>query len=322
MQSATSFNSTSSDVLNSATDSNYSGVSWSAVIAGAAAAAVLSLLLFILGFGLGLSSLSPWHNEGIEASTFGWISVAWVAFTQIAASGLGGYLAGRLRVKWTQVHTDEVYFRDTAHGFLAWTIASLVTAAVLSSATTAVANGGMKAGAAAATASAAIATPIAAGVGSVGAGSEGGSSESTTVDYYVDNLFHAMAASSEPGAQPAAQPALDASDRAEVARIFTYSLSKGELSAEDKSYLGQMLARRTGMTAGNAETRVNAVYNQARDSIEQAKTKAQQLADKARKAAAYTALWMFIALLCGAFVASIAATWGGRQRDSVRNVLM
>jgi hypothetical protein len=89
------------------------------------------------------------------------------------------------------------------------------------------------------------------------------------------------------------------------------------LSAEDKSYLGQLLARRTGMTAANAETRVSAVYNQARSSIEQAKTKIQQAADEARKAAAYTALWMFIALLCGAFVASVAAIWGGRQRDCV-----
>src|SRR4029434_3405378 len=53
---------------------------------------------------------------------------------QMAASGLGGYLAGRLRTKWASIHTDEVYFRDTAHGFLAWATATLVTAAFLGSA--------------------------------------------------------------------------------------------------------------------------------------------------------------------------------------------
>jgi hypothetical protein len=319
MQSATSFNPVSAGVLNPMIDSNHSGVSWSAVIAGSAASAVLSLLLFILGVGLGLSSMSPWRNEGIETSTFGWLSISWVAFTQIVASGFGGYLAGRLRVKWSQLHGDEVYFRDTAHGFLAWAIASLVTAAVLGSATAAIATGGAKAGVAVASASAAIAAPATASIAK--AADEGGNKESSVIDYYVDNLFHTMQVPSESNAEATAQPALDASDRAEVVRIFSYSLAKGELSAEDKSYLGQMLAHRNGMIAANAEARVTAVYNQTRDSLEQVKTKARQLADQARKIAAKTAIWMFIALLCGAFVASLAATWGGIQRDSARNVL-
>lgn len=50
---------------------------------------------------------------------------------------MGGYLAGRLRTKWTGVHNDEVYFRDTAHGFLSWSVALVVTAAFLASAATA-----------------------------------------------------------------------------------------------------------------------------------------------------------------------------------------
>ena len=61
---------------------------------------------------------------------------------------MGGYLAGRLRTKWASVHNDELYFRHTAHGFLAWAVASLVTAAMLASATGAVVSGGVQAGAA------------------------------------------------------------------------------------------------------------------------------------------------------------------------------
>ena len=321
MQSATTLRQPLTEI--STNDSNHSGVSWGAVIAGAAGAAVLSLLLFILGFGLGLSSLSPWRNEGAEGSTFGWVAVAWVAFTQIAASALGGYLAGRLRVKWTQVHSDEVYFRDTAHGFLTWAIASLLTAAIFSSATTAIATGTAKAGAAAITASAAVVTPAVAGAANA---ADEGKNQNGVLDYYVDNLFRSQPvansqAGSEQSTNVAAKPPLDARDRAEVLRIFQHSLVNGALSPADKSYLAQIIAEQTGMSAAEADARVNAVYDETRNAIEQAKTKAQEAIDKARKAAAYSALWMFVALLCGAFVASLAATWGGNQRDSLREIV-
>ncbi|HSM26564.1 MAG TPA: hypothetical protein VK855_00500, partial [Thioalkalivibrio sp.] len=118
-------------------------MSWAAIIAGAAGAAVLSLLLLILGTGLGLSAVSPWTMEGISAATFGIATIAWLSFTQLAASGMGGYLAGRLRTKWTAVPTDEVFFRDTAHGFLSWAVASLLTAAVLTSVVGSIVGGGV-----------------------------------------------------------------------------------------------------------------------------------------------------------------------------------
>src|SRR5690242_19838439 len=97
--------------------SSTSAVSWGAILAGAAAAAALSLILLILGTGLGLASVSPWAHNSVSAETFGVATILWVTFTQLAAAGLGGYLAGRLRTKWVAVHSDEVYFRDTAHGF-------------------------------------------------------------------------------------------------------------------------------------------------------------------------------------------------------------
>ena len=122
-----------------------SAVSWGAVFAGAAAAAALSLILLLLGTGLGLSSVSPWNAEGIDASTFGVSSILWITFMQLAASALGGYLAGRLRTKWSGVNGDEVYFRDTAHGMLAWAVATLGTAALLSSVVGAILGGGVQA---------------------------------------------------------------------------------------------------------------------------------------------------------------------------------
>lgn len=122
--------------------SSPSAVSWSAIIAGAAAAVALSLILLILGVGLGLSSVSPWTNQGISAETFGMSTVIWITLTQLLSSALGGYLAGRLRTKWVDVHNDEIYFRDTAHGFLSWAVASLATAILLTSVIGSILSGG------------------------------------------------------------------------------------------------------------------------------------------------------------------------------------
>ena len=121
-------------------------VSWGAVIAGAVGAAALSLVLFLLGTGLGLAVVSPWVSEGISGTTAGVSTIAWVTAVQLLASLLGGYLAGRLRTRWVTVHTDEVFFRDTAHGFLAWAVATLLMATLLSSAIGTAISAGLKAG--------------------------------------------------------------------------------------------------------------------------------------------------------------------------------
>lgn len=110
-------------------------VSWSAVIAGAIAAAALSLILLVLGTGLGLAAISPWAPRAPSTEAISWSTIGWVSFTALASSGIGGYMAGRLRTRWPSLHGDEVHFRDTAHGFLAWSVATLLTAAALTSVT-------------------------------------------------------------------------------------------------------------------------------------------------------------------------------------------
>jgi hypothetical protein len=110
-----------------------SAVSWAAIFAGATGAAALALLLLILGAGLGFSTVSSWAMDSSSIIRIGFAAIVWLIFTQLAASGMGGYLAGRLRTRWVAVHTDEVYFRDTAHGFLTWAVASLLTVMVLTS---------------------------------------------------------------------------------------------------------------------------------------------------------------------------------------------
>ncbi len=322
-----------------------SAVSWGAILAGAIAAAALSLILVILGVGLGLSSVSPWSFDGVSKETFGWGSVAWLTFTALAASGLGGYLAGRLRTKWTRLHGDETYFRDTAHGFVSWAVATLLTAGLLTSAIGGILGTGVKAVGASAGAAASTAGVAAAGAGSAAMGSEEGD-----LNYWVDSFFRnasgpapaptagqadpaapvdpsAMVPGVGPGTAPPARPLPPQGPRpgqgpgdrrevrAEVNRIIVTSLQSEGLNPEDKQYLAQVIARETGMSQAEAEARVTETQTRMRAALEEAKNKAKEVADDARKATAYAALWLFITLLIGAFFASLSATWGGRRRE-------
>jgi len=295
-----------------------SAVSWGAIAAGAAAGASLSLILLILGVGLGLSSVSPWAREGISAASFGVSTIVWLTLTQLLSSAMGGYLAGRLRTKWLNTHTDEVYFRDTAHGFLAWAVASLATAVLLTSAIGAILSGGIQAGASVVGSVANTATLAAGGFAASGKMATEGSGP---MAYFVDSLFRrdgrtAFARSTGAALPPEAAERILSRDATEVARIFSNVSRSAPLPPEDIRYVGQLVAQRTGVSQQDAEKRVTDVYTRAQAQLNAAEVAAKDTADMARKASAYAALWIFVSLLCGAFVASLAATYGGRRRDA------
>jgi len=261
-------------------EAHSSGVSWGAVIGGAFVAAAFYLILLALGAGLGLSALSPWSNVGVPASAVGSAAIIWLIFIEVIASALGGYLTGRLRTKWTLVHTDEVYFRDTANGFLAWAVALVISVALLASA----------------------------GASMVGKSAELRSqafnnTATTSLDpnaYFVDTLFRSDRAGSVNN---------DVAARTEASRIFDHALLQDQIPASDQGYLVRMVAAQTGVTQQEAEQRVSTVVAEAREAE-----------DTARKVTAHLLLWFFLALLMGAFSASYAATIGGRQRDHVKSV--
>lgn len=295
-----------------------SAVSWGAIAAGAAAAASLSLILLILGVGLGLSSVSPWAREGIGAANCGVTTIVWLTVTQLLSAAMGGYLAGRLRTKWTDTHTDEVYFRDTAHGFLAWAVASLATAALLTSVIGSIVGGGIQAGASVVGGVAHTATVAASGFAASG---KMASEESGSMAYFVDSLFrrdgNAETASLTGAALPAqASERTAAIEAAEVGRIFMNASRSEPLPPDDLRYVAQLVAQRTGMSPQDAEKRVTDLYTRAQAKLNDAEVAAKDTADEARKAGAYAALWIFVSLLIGAFVSSLAATYGGRQRDA------
>ena len=306
-----------------------SAVSWGAIVAGAAAAAALSLILLLLGTGLGLSSVSPWASQGASAAVVGLSAIVWLTLTQILASGMGGYIAGRLRTDWDGVHGDEVYFRDTAHGFLAWAVASLLTAALLTSVIGSILGSGVQAGAAITGGAAKAATALAADGTDVADRAPGAAS---ITGYLIDSMFRKDASAAALSASEQARAAALSStptnghanglgsaqastaQTAESVRILFNALRAGALPIDDQRFLAQAVAQRSGLAQPEAEKRVVATFARLQAKQQEVETAAREAADKARKASAYSALWLFISLLVGAFVASLAATYGGRQR--------
>jgi hypothetical protein len=258
-------------------ESSASAVSWSAIAAGAFVAAASSVILVGLGAGLGLASVSPWPNSGASATTFTVMTAIWLIVVQWLASGLGGYLAGRLRTKWTGLHTHEVFFRDTAHGFITWSVSTIIVAAFLASAASSIIGGGVHAAAAATATS--------------------GPSQSTSAltPYNMDTLFRSDHPDSSTGSADA---------RAEAARIFANGVAAGDVPTADRTYLAQLVAVRTGIAQDEAQKRVDTAI-----------TEAKAAADETRKAAAATAIYTALSMLVGAFIACIAAALGGRRRD-------
>ena len=115
-------------------EASASAVSWAAIIAGSVAAVALAIVLTSLAAGLGLTTVSAWPNAGASATTFTISAGIGLIVVQWLSSALGGFVAGRLRTKWAGVHTHEVFFRDTAHGFLSWALATIVGSLLLGAA--------------------------------------------------------------------------------------------------------------------------------------------------------------------------------------------
>jgi len=260
------------------------GICWGAVIAGAAVSLAITIVLLWFGTALGLTVASPWSDSGVSASTFKIGTGLYLVVVAMISSALGGHITGRLRAGWeTVVHPNEVYFRDTAHGFVTWATATVIGAILLASAAVGIAgatSGGLAAGAANAGVSRASSSPV---------------------DVYVDQLLRPSV-----GISSANSPSTNSGDnRQEISRLLTTSFRSGrEMSGDDKTYLAQIVARNTGLPQEEAQKRVDQTIVTAKNNI-----------DTARKAAMQLAYWIVASLLIGAFSASLAASEAGAFRD-------
>jgi hypothetical protein len=244
-----------------------SHVEWSPVFAGALAAAALSSVLLTAGASLGLSLIStyPVQSYGRSAGT---LAALWSLIVMIGSFMLGGYIAGRLRSSWREGGPDEIAFRDGMHGFLVWSIGIVLGSLLV----------------------------MFAAITTAQVSAEVASSDSVFVPA-TDVLLR----SSTTTAVPSSVAQLD---RDEVTRILATSVANGQINANDRTYLAQKVAQRTGVPQDEAEKRVDAAFADGQRALE-----------KTRKAAALTALLTASALLIGLAAAWYAAQRGGHNRD-------
>jgi hypothetical protein len=265
-------------VVDEVIEPSVAGISWAAVLAGAIASCALTLVLVSLGAGLGFAVVSPWGHSGASATTFEIGTGLYFIVMAMISSAVGGYLAGRLRNRWIGVQSPEVHFRDTAHGFLAWALASVLGAILLTS-------------------------PAATLLGSASSGAVQAVSSSQApgpMDRYVDALLR----TDNPGVGSSVNTN-NSETRQELVRLFVVDFRNGgELSAADRTYVAKVVAARTGLSQADADKRVNDVITQVKADLE-----------SARKAAEHLAIWLTLSLFIGAFAAALAATEGGGLRD-------
>ena len=264
-----------------------SAVAWGPIIAGGVTATAVTMILLELGVGLGFAAASPFHDNGPSATSVAVMGFIWLVVTQWAAAGMGGYLTGRLRTKWVATHTHEVFFRDTAHGLLSWAVATVVTVFLIASAASSMVGSGVQAAA------------------SIGSGAAQGAASAVSEQarqYDMDALFRR----SQPDANA---PAGDI--RAEASRILAGAVISGDVPAADRTYLADQVSARAGIPAAEARQRVDDIVAKTKQAADAAK----QAAEAARKATATLAIFTALAMLVGAFIASVAAAIGGQQRD-------
>jgi hypothetical protein len=269
-----------------AIESSRSAISFSAIFAGALAMASSSLVLVFVGAGMGFAVATPWSGPAAAATKFAATTAIALVVIQWFSSGIGGYIAGRLRVKWAAVHDDQIFFEDTAHGFLAWSLAMLAAAFLFAGVLSAGVHGLVGA---AGNSSQGAQNPASAAVPSL----------TSQVDYWTDELLRSPQVATNSG---------DA--HAELGRILFRGLT-GDIPQTDRDYAAQLVSARAGVDQGEAKKRIDNVTQQ----IDEAKRAATEFADQTRKTAATTSLMTALALVVGAFIASAAAALGGRRRD-------
>jgi hypothetical protein len=263
-----------------AVETSGAGVSWPAIFAGAVVSCALTLVLLTLGVALGATSVSPWSGSGVSATTFKIATGIYLIVIAMLSSSVGGYIAGRLRSRWAGVHTDEVYFRDTAHGFITWAFASVLGALLL-------------------------ATPASNIMGSAASGAaQGVASNAGPMDGYLDTLLRSDT--------PAANTSVTES-RGELSRLFTSSFKTGgDMKPADKTYVAKVVSARTGLSQADAEARVNQVVTDAKANLDAAR--------KATAALAFwLTASLLIGAFCASLAATEGGglrdgTWGNKRR--------
>ena len=212
------------------------GLQWTPIVAGALAAAALSLIMisFATALGLGVASTAPtWRDTSFAL----WLlSGIYLIFQALVSFGCGGYFAGRVRIPYVSA-ADDTETRDGFHGVASWALAVLIGAVLVALV------------AWASTKPTATAQPQSL-------------SEPSVLSFELDHLFRA----------PRRPPNVGlTAERAEAARILMTSSSHSGVAIDERAYLIQQVTALTGLAAPEAEKRVDTTIANAKSAISRAR---------------------------------------------------
>lgn len=258
-------------------------VDWPAIIAGIVLATAISLVLISFGSAVGLNFIDLNDRGGVSPIFVGIAAASWFLWVQISSFMAGSYLTGRLRRRYFDATEDESDLRDGAHGLLVWGGSAIIGAII--------AVGGVGAAASVVGGAAATVTTAASNIAS------------DAVDpnaYFIDTLFRST------------QPVEATTARDEAGRIFVQAaLGDGTVSADDRTYLANVVAANTGLSQADAQARVDTVAA----NVEKARQDAIEAARIARNVSIIGAFLIAASLLVSAIGAFWAAQKGGNHRD-------
>jgi hypothetical protein len=266
-------------------------ISWGAVLAGVAAGLAIQLVLNILGASLLAALLDPLGNETPSAGNLSIGAALWWAVSGILAGAIGGYVAGR-----TSGTPDE----STAswHGFTSWAATTLILAALLTSS-----------------------------AGAAFSGVYGGVKDllGTTVQTAATAGAAAVAGPGDPLAalEKQVRTASGGNDPAALRDAATNAVravvtgdQAGVAAAREQA--AQAVATAQNISIEDARTQVAEYERQYRDAAAQAKQKALEAAETARKTTVRAGLVIVLALIFGALAAWYAGAAGAVEPTFTR----
>ncbi len=275
-------------------------VDWPAIIAGGVIAAGMSFVLLSFGSAVGLAVSSPFANEGASAATIGIMAVLWFAFSQLYSFAVGGYVAGRLRAPaGDAADRDEIQFRDGIGGLVVWALALVISAVLIAST------------------AAGVTRMAASGAGqAIGSAATAAAPAAPSADYLTDVFLRTTTPAATGGPAPSAPPAQSEADmRAEVGRILSMGIARGQMTDDDKQRLAALLSTRSSIPQEEARKRVDEAIAKADAVQEDVKRRAQEVAETARSTTSRAAFWATVIMMLTGIAAWYAAKLGGRHRD-------
>ncbi len=285
-------------------------ISWGAIFAGALTALLTLLLLNLLFYGIGISTINP-ASEQNALSGLGTGALIATVISNLVALFLGGYVAGKLA-------GTPRRFPSLMHGVLTWALLTLFTIYLGSTAIGSLVSGVTGAvGSAFSAATSGISSAASAIPGSAVPNSPQGAAGAvnqipgiSNVQQQIDQLLNRAGVQNP---QQASQ---------QLARVAVNRVQAGDSLTSDQAQqqFSDIIGQNSELSDQEVEQQVQQFTQNAQQQVDQAQQQAAETAQTAANAVGTVSIIAFFVLLVGAGVAAAGSAFGSPkdERDAHR----